>query len=476
MGVNQGETQVTVSRGSESRGKPTLMLIAPGLFALAFVLTVFADSGSALESLPRPLVVAAFGAVLIQAILSLAFRSLIHGAVVTMLLLTFVASPLLAITCALVGAVVIAFSRWRRFATHPFVSMAGLVVGLVFVIALVRVVTSPAFSLTDLVRGLPEGSVAAASGAQPDIFLIMLDGYPRSDVLAEWGYDNTWFTAALEARGFDVAARSHTNYTSTDLVLPTTFHMKHIDEIPSLSTMPADRAARQRAVRTALDNSPALDRLSDLGYSTLSAGHPADYITLASTRHLDTGRLTDFEHQILNRTRLADLTLDLVLDARRGRIFDTLGATRMVAADPTPTFMFAHVMSPHTPILFDRHGRLPPEVSFSIYADDSGLSLADFRDAYAQQVHYLNGLVIEAIDGITTNAPGAVVVVFSDHGSRSNRSVDADWHSTFFAARTPGQRATFPDDARPIEIFPRLLGRYFGDAIPIPINRDHGSR
>jgi hypothetical protein len=310
----------------------------------------------------------------------------------------------------------------------------------------------------------------------PDIFLILLDGYPRTDTLTSWGYDNSWFTEALAKRGFDVATASHTNYPSTALVLATTFHMRHLDEIEVLANVRERLDVQRRALRTALEQTPALDRLSELGYLTVSAGRPADYITLNTDRYRDAGWLNEFEHQVLARTALSGMIGPLILDARRGEVIDTIEAMPDVARDPAATFMFAHVVNPHLPFLFDRDGD-PPAIecapcTFATHIDHSGMTSTDFLRAYADQVHHLNGLVLEAIDGVLEHAPDAAVIIFSDHGSRAERVPDDDWYATFFAARTPGHDNVFPDDARPIAIFPLLLGAYFGDDFPIPADRD----
>ncbi len=139
--------------------------------------------------------------------------------------------------------------------------------------------------------------------------------------------------------------------------------------------------------------------------------------------------------------------------------------------------MFAHVTSPHVPIVFDRAGQMPdlpcdPCGRSATHHVDSGLTSEQFRRAFSDQVHHLNGLVLDVIDELRGASPDAVVVVFSDHGTRSNLPVDDDWFDTFFAARTPGREGVFPDDVRPIEIFPHLLGAYFGDELPIPADRD----
>lgn len=455
-----------------------LIRVAPVLYASGFVLTVFADSGSALEALPRPLAISVLGAVFTQAVATLLLRDRVRGAMAALVVLVTLAFPLIGITLGLVALGVAGFARWRGFSATPLAASLGAVVSITFVIATARSMLSPAFMLGDLFRAGPE--VATASVAEerlPDIFLILLDGYPRSDTLTSWGYDNSWFTDALEERGFDVATDSHTNYPTTALTLPSMFHMRHVDEIEAFRDIPDRVDAQRRALRASLENPPALSRLAKLGYETVSAGRPADYITLNTNRYYDAGWLNEFEHQVLARTALSAAIVPIVLDARRGEILETLRVAPRIAEDPAPTFLFAHVLSPHLPFLFDREGEPPVTgclaCTFATHIDHSGMTAEEFHRAYIDQVHYLNGLVIESLDGILERSPDSVLVVFSDHGSRANRIPDDEWFATFFASRTPGHASVFPEDARPIEVFPRLLNAYFGNEIPVPADEDY---
>jgi hypothetical protein len=438
------------------------LVCAPALYALAFVLTVYADSGSAVEALPRPLLVAGVAAIATQAVLTLLFRNRIAGALVALVILIGVVLPLLAMTLALCLIAILVFARWRRFPAMRLVLIAGPMAVIMFSISAVRVVTDPTFNPVDVLRG-NRAIVSAASADAPDIFLLMLDGYPSSDTLASWGYDNQWFDTALEERGFHLSSESHADYALTELVLPTLFHMRPLNEIAGLQRLTEEQDERRRAIRDALREAPALRRLQELGYTTISAGRPADYITVEADQYLDGGRLTEFEHQVLNRTMLADLALPAVLDARRGQILDTLEYARAVSRNPASTFMFGHVMSPHLPFLFDREGRPPcTDCPFTTHLQESAMTPVAFRQAYTDQVHHLNHLVLEAIDDIVTSSPEAVVIVFSDHGSRADLEDEAEWFKNYFAARTPGHPDLFPDDVHPVEVFPQLFDTLFG--------------
>ena len=80
-------------------------------------------------------------------------------------------------------------------------------------------------------------SVAAADA--PDIYVILLDGYARADVLSEYyGFDNGPFIQGLERRGFQVGAASEANYTWTFLSLASTLNMDYLPSAPRRDARP----------------------------------------------------------------------------------------------------------------------------------------------------------------------------------------------------------------------------------------------
>ena len=62
--------------------------------------------------------------------------------------------------------------------------------------------------------------VATQEASGPNLYLVMLDAYPRSDTtLDDFGFDNEPFQQALEERGFDVYRDSMSDRRNTDYTL-----------------------------------------------------------------------------------------------------------------------------------------------------------------------------------------------------------------------------------------------------------------
>src|SRR5690606_713723 len=72
---------------------------------------------------------------------------------------------------------------------------------------------------------------------RPDIYLLVLDGYPRTDVLFElFGYDNQPFLDELRSAGFDVGLNATSSYSITHFSLASVLNMNYVMEPDSVVT------------------------------------------------------------------------------------------------------------------------------------------------------------------------------------------------------------------------------------------------
>ena len=455
-----------------SRPIPTGLLAAPLLATLTLVMSVYVDRGQVLEALPRPLVAAAIVVLGIQWLaIGVTRRAELGTAVALVAVLAFF-DPRIALLAVLISLLVRELAKLRRWdVSWHFVRTP---IAVLFLVSTVRLVASPAFVPGDL---LPRSAAAQAAGTaeSPDMFLILLDGYPRSDTLTSFGYDNSWFEAELLERGFTIAPKSHGNYTFTYVVVPTLLHMRHAGEIDELRNVKDEWVAQRRAIRDAIASAPVFPYLEARGYEIVSAGAWGTPVSLSPVaRYIDNGAITQFERELLASTAVGRLMPAVPLNQHRERVLGAFEAAESIASDPGQTFMFAHILSPHVPFVFDRDGGLPdlpcadPCDSFIIYSDQSGMTQGEFERAYTDQIHYLNQVLLASLDRIIAASPNAPVILFSDHGTRSQFELSEEWYATFFASRTPGHRDPFQDDARPIEILPVLFNEYFGENFAIP--------
>lgn len=254
-------------------------------------------------------------------------------------------------------------------------------------------------------------------------------------------------------------------------------HMRPISEIEELTGIRRDTAVQKRAIRDALRDAPALALLRQRGYDLVTAEFPRSYATLPGVEVIDHGRVVQFERQVIYRSMLRYIIpTEWVSGQHRELVRDAFDDTRRVAAvlGNGPPFMFTHVLSPHTPVVFDRTGEpvepecLPECDPAQVHFERLGIPREEFGAGYAAQTHYINTLVLNLVDQITSVRPNAVIVLFSDHGTRTELDDYSEWFNTFFAGRTPGYDGLFAGRGHAISIFPRLFNAYFGTDFDVP--------
>lgn len=323
-------------------------------------------------------------------------------------------------------------------------------------------------------------TIEAEGGAGPDIFVILLDGYPRADTLRErFDFDESPFLDALADRGFDVAGRSRSNYTETGHTLPSMLYMRHLYEIPAIEHGPNGSASGYRTLGEVLSAPlPAFELFRRHGYETITIPSVTDTYRIESAdRVIDTADPNAFELLVLSRILLGPLidwfAPELLFDQLRGRSLAALEAVVQLAdEDGGPRLVFTHLMLPHAPFVFGPNGEQidPPDCFPSRYCTiyDAPSNKAEHLGRYRDQVQFVNERMLEMIDAIRTSSTvPPVIVLLSDHGSRAfPEDTDERFHN-FFASATPHHGGLFPDDITPVNLFPLLAGAYLEEQVAL---------
>lgn len=484
----------------------------PVLFAATIVVTLWLDAAVSPYAALRSLVVAVALAVALTLIAGAISRSIRVGAIVATAIIGVVWSKQLIVAVGdlagrmgmlavvwgvlVVVAAILGIRLWHRsgmavdrVGLTAFLNRASLML-IVAALAVGIVGGRTGSFLADLDQGVGLTSWPAsrqAAGDAPDIYVILLDGYPRADVL-EYAFDvdNSPFVDGLAQRGFRVATASHSDYLWTHLSVPSALNLAYVEQIPAMEAVAEGRAPRQPTLRRTIASNVAFDVAREHGYVTVGIGSGFEQVAprLADV-YVDGGELNEFEVSLLTSTFAADLINVVAPDVASGqqgaRIRGNLAVLPAIASirDRGPVLVFAHVPAPHQPTVFSSDGRtLRVPMSPTFYADspdERGEDPAEFRSRYRDQVSYLNSLVLAAVDGIIDKADQPpVIVLFSDHGSASAvdwnavEAADADparlleRTGTLFAALTPGRTDLFPDDISPVDLFRLLFDGYLG--------------
>ena len=456
------------------------MPIYPVLVTAAIVMTLFNESLSPVESLPRPVLVALLVALAIQFVLTILLRDRHLGAFVALFVilvltgwrhiaLIVVAVPIAMIVAGVVMRRVVPVLPWSR--ATEYLNVVGVILA---VLAGYTAWASGAFMPVS-----PGRHGEALGGSGPDVYLILLDGYPRADtLLTDFRYDNSPFLDGMKALGFDVAEQAHSNYPYTLLTLVSMLHMQQVPSIGALDEWPGRPQDQARLVMQTINRGPALDAFRELGYEVVAVPSPWSTATLfTADRVLDDGTITDLEITLLGQGVIPDLLSDsqrtLMTDSLRTRVRTSVERTVGLARERggPPKLVFTHLLSPHAPILFGPDGSnrrgwdcLPHCSPF-----ESGWRNGDLtREPTIGQIEYLNGRVLAmARELVQTSEEPPVIIIFSDHGNRHDLDDREEMFRSLLLSYTPGYPGLMPDDSSPVNILTRVLNTYGGKSIEL---------
>jgi hypothetical protein len=329
-----------------------------------------------------------------------------------------------------------------------------------------------------VVRNPPanSGLISVDCSNTPDIFYIILDGYGRGDVLADlYGFDNQPFLDSLRRKGFYVADQSHTNYIQTIFSIPSGLNFSYI-------APHGEDESGQAYFSGLVRRNKIMAMLKRCGYRTVAfesgfffTNRPVVDIYL----ELGLG-LNEFENLLLADSPVDVLAeeLDLELsehsyEAHRQRVLYTFEKLGEMPQMPGPKFVFAHIISPHPPFIFDQAGQ-PVEPKYSYYigdGDDYQGSLEEYLAGYPAQVQFVNQKLEQVFDSLLADSKKPpVIIIQGDHGPGSRLVWDAP-EQTCLWERTPilnayylpgaGEGWLYPSIS-PVNSFRVVLNAYFG--------------
>lgn len=171
-----------------------------------------------------------------------------------------------------------------------------------------------------------------------------------------FGYDNGPFLRRLEQKGFFVARRSTANYCQTTLSLCSMLNCDYLDKLVLPTTR--DRDPLSVLIRDNL----VIKTLRPHGYKLVwfATGYaPTDHPE-ADVYFYPRPPATDFHEMLIRMTPLRFLPFKAEFwdyyTSIRERVLFTFDRLPEVAADPAPTFAFAHIVCPHHPFVFGEDG------------------------------------------------------------------------------------------------------------------------
>jgi len=309
----------------------------------------------------------------------------------------------------------------------------------------------------------------------PDIYVILLDGYARQDVLDDvYGFDNSEFVSGLQALDFKVLSKARANYPVTRLAVPAVMRGSYLDDVAA-RIGPESMAIRP--LIDATDNGAMLKALRDGGYDVVQIGSEVLYTRIPSDRSWaeSAGMLepTEYEWIVLQMTALPELFIRLNLPwsrtaIHRRRVEHDLASLQAEAKlRGPPKLVFAHIFTPHPPFVFGPEGevRNSDMEFYQPYGVDRQRTL---MGEYSDQLQYVNGPILQAVGNIIKDSEREpIVAVFGDHGLRLFLSQTLDEtclresFSILHALHLP-QDVELPQTLSPVNIFRVIFDSQFG--------------
>jgi hypothetical protein len=389
------------------------------------------------------------------------------------------------VVVALVGAVLV----WRG---GPWVRpLTRFLNGAALLLVLFNVVRVGDFALGSLAAAEPASTPPpgiVAGDERPDIYYIILDRYANEQTLEEiYGFDNTPFLDALEERGFTIAHDSWANYLKTAYSLVSSLNMEYLDPALYDTDDPPSWAPLYAALRERMAV-PAT--LKSLGYEYVHLGNyweptgtnvDADFslryqeasefsAALGSTTALMLLSPLGVPDDDPETVPLADIAVDTTLY--------TFERLEEAAGRPGPTYVFAHLLVPHPPYVFNADG--------SIASRELTLSRPE-TERYNQQLQWTNTRVLQALDRLLDKPEDEqpIIILQADEGpwppGFSADQVNFQWLEAtpeevqqkmgiLNAFHLPGvddAAAGVHDRISPVNAFRIVFNAYFGADLPL---------
>lgn len=355
-------------------------------------------------------------------------------------------------------AVLVPMIRTRRTFANPTKIANGI--GLVVVVITVSNVGMAAADLFEAGDDAVDVEVQAGGTDHPDIYFILPDEYGGSDSLQSlFGFDNSEFEDFLKSRGF-VVPDVRSNYQLTYVSVPSILNMRHMYEEPGFEEL-------YKLNKKLVSHNEVMRELRRHGYTII--------IVESNVSLTNNFRLADMElchagilqsvlfRETVRTTMLEPLAYHLAL-TQRDLILCSL-ETIPTASDLTdkPAFVFAHMMTPHNPFIFDKDGNVPDAAT----PGDWG--------PYVGQVQHLNSRLMDVIDKILARDEQSIIIIQSDHGYRSENMRSTKNFSTLDDTEIRNSYTMmgayrFPDGAddvvydgmTSVNTFRLIFDRYFG--------------
>jgi len=315
----------------------------------------------------------------------------------------------------------------------------------------------PDAGLSSCINPVPDTGPISSDRSKPDIYYIVLDEYASSDTIEKYyGYSNQGFENFLRDNGFYVSGTSVSSYVSTDLALAAVLNMEKIS--PDTKSKEVYRLISEDRVSAFLKN---------IGYKYIHIGSSMEvnkimpvsadyYYNYFTAKRFYTD--DDLSSKLVDMSILRPLfyTADWT-KVQQESVYFSFDKILEVSGIKGPKYVFAHVVCPHHPFVFDMDGN-PLRISDRKNWEDKSIYLGQ----YIYVTKLVESLIGRLLKGYRPDGGGPVVIIQSDHGPRKVPGApDEVKYGIFNAMLLPGIENGFDIESIPQEeTFKRIFGPF----------------
>jgi Sulfatase len=381
------------------------------------------------------------------------------------------------LTVAAVFASIRARRGLPRLTSTLNVVAAGLVLINAVTIGVYKIRSDGKAEASELAALVPNVPASTTGGDARDIYYIIFDRYGGQDALRRMGFDNSGFLNGLARKGFYIASESRGNYPKTLLSLASSLNMTYLD---FLTREVGEENDDEGPARRLIQEHAVARFLKSKGYRYIQIGSWWGVTSESPLADLNIklGGLSEFSTALVETTPLFPVgpAISEGLDFRHreyNRVllqFEKLAETRTV---PGPTFVFAHILAPHGPYVFDRNGD---------YVEAEEEHSRTFRRSYLDQLAFVNTKITELVDRLLagSDAEDPIVILQSDEGPGEApgnwaKASPQTWRKKFpilNAYHLPGiEDANLYPSISPVNTFRQVFNLYFDADLPLLADR-----
>jgi hypothetical protein len=318
---------------------------------------------------------------------------------------------------------------------------------------------------------------------EPDIYYIVLDAYSRQDLLeADFNFDNRPFIDQLSQLGFDVVPCSRSNYNGTAVSLSSMLNLEYLSslgipgtEINSGSN-PETPFIKKNLVRTTLEQFGYRIYTFQTDYPTLDWENTTQTFSPSQASYI-TQNLLPIETLFIKSTAL-DLLMNIptpwttqlesVVDSpyadHLARVRYTLSQLPGTATLPGPKFVYAHIILPHRPFVFDAQGNINTDTGY-FSKNGSAVNWDYYQKGYIGQIQYTNSQIIPALNELLHySQKPPIIILMGDHGYQSTDT----YFQNLLAIYLPNHKteSLYPSLSL-VNVFRLIFDQYFGADYPL---------